>query len=121
VLGLAVVVSVVGLTRAAPTPARRRLLLGFGLLLGSALGGEVVQGLLVTEGLVGWPFVATHHLEELGETLGAIALLGGAVRMLDVVREPAGVRVRLRTAAALPSSVRVGRQTDDQLPGVAAT
>ena len=119
-LGPAVVVSVVGLTRAAPTPARRRLLLGFGLLLGSALGGEVVQGLLVTEGLVGWPFVATHHLEELGETLGAIALLGGAVRMLDVVREPAGVRVRLRIAAP-PSSVRVGRQTDDQLPGVAAT
>ena len=53
VLGLAVVVSVVGLTRAAPAAARRRLLLGFGLLLGSALGGEVVQGLLVTEGLVG--------------------------------------------------------------------
>lgn len=120
VLGLAVVVSVVGLTRAAPAAARRRLLLGFGLLLGSALGGEVVQGLLVTEGLVGWPFVVTYHLEELGETLGAIALLAGAVRMLDVVREPAGVRVRLRTAAP-PSSVRVGRQTDDQLPGVAAT
>ena len=37
VLALAVVVSVVGLTRAAPAAARRRLLLGFGLLLGSAL------------------------------------------------------------------------------------
>ena len=57
----------------------------------------------------------------LGETLGAIALLAGVVRVLDVVREPAGVRVRLRTAPTPPSSVGVGRQTDDQLPGVAAT
>ncbi len=96
-------------------------LLGSGLLLGSAVGGEVVQGLLVTEGLLGRPFVVTHHLEELGETLGAMVLLAGAVRVVDVVREPAGVRVRLRTAATPPSSVRVGRQADDQLPGVAAT
>jgi hypothetical protein len=119
VLGLAVVVSVAGLTRAAPAPARRRLLLGFGLLLGSALGGEAVQGVLVTEGLVGWPFVVTYHLEELGETLGAVALLAGAVRMLDVVREPAGVRLRLRPA--VPASVGVGREADDQLPDVAST
>ncbi|WP_141243119.1 hypothetical protein [Geodermatophilus obscurus] len=118
VLGLAVVVSVVGLTRAAPAPARRRLLLGFGLLLGSALGGEVVQGLLVAEGLLGRPFVVAYHLEELGETLGAVALLAGAVRMIDVVREPAGVRLRLRTAVP-PSSVGVGRQADDHLPDVA--
>ena len=117
-LGLTVVVSVVRLTRAAPVPARRRLLLGFGLLLGSALGGEAVQGVLVTEGLVGWPFVVTYHLEELGETLGAIALLAGAVRVLDVRREPGGVRLRLR-AAAPPSSVGVGRQADDHLPDVA--
>lgn len=119
VLGLAVVVSVVRLTRAAPAAARRRLLLGLGLLLGSALGGEAVQGLLVAEGLVGWPFVVTYHLEELGETLGAIALLTGAVRVLDLVREPAGVRIRLRSAAP-PSSVRVGRQADDHLPDVAS-
>jgi MFS family permease len=119
VLGLAVVVSVAGLTRAAPAPARRRLLLGFGLLLGSALGGEAVQGVLVSEGLLGWPFVVTYHLEELGETLGAIALLVGAVRVLDVAREPAGVRVRLADAAP-PSSVRVGRQADDHLPDVAS-
>ncbi len=96
-------------------------LLGSGLLLGSAVGGQVVQGLLVTEGLLGGSFVVTHHLEELGETLGAIALLAGAVRVLDVVRGPAGVRVGLRTAATPPSSVRVGRQADDQLPGVATT
>jgi hypothetical protein len=120
VLGLAVVVSVAGLTRAAPASARRRLLLGFGLLLGSALGGEAVQGLLVSEGLLGWPFVVTYHLEELGETLGAVALLAGAVHMLDVVREPAGVRLRLRGAVPQPS-VGVGRQADDQLPDVAPT
>ena len=116
VVGLGVVVSVVRLTRAAPAPARRRLLLGSGLLLGSALGGEAVQGVLVTEGLLGWPFVLTYHLEELGETLGAVALLAGAVRMLDVVREPAGVRLRL---SDVPASVGVGREADDQLPDVA--
>ena len=81
----------------------------------------MVQGLLVTGGLPGRPFVVTHHLEELGETLGAIALLAGAVRVPDLVREPAGVRIRLRSSAAPPSSVRVGCQADDQLPGVPTT
>ena len=73
--------------------------------------------MLVTEGLLSRPFVVTYRLEELGETLGAVALLAGAVRVLDVVREPAGVRLRLRPA--VPASVGVGRQTDDQLPDVA--
>ncbi len=102
-------------------PVRVSWLLGSGLLPGSAVGGEVVQGAPVAGGLLVRPFVVTHHLEELGETLGAIVLLAGAVRVLDVVREPAGVRVRLQTAATPPSSVRVGRQADDQLPGVATT
>lgn len=116
VLGTGVVVCVVRLVRTAPRSARRRLILGLVLLLGSAVGGELVQGWLVEAGLLDWPFVLSYHLEEAGETLGAVGLLVGAVSMFDVERGPSGVRVGLR--AVVPPSVGVRGEADDHLPGV---
>lgn len=106
-IGAAVVICVVVLTWTAPRAARRWLVLGFLLLLGSALGGELVQGWLVSEGRLGLPFVLCYHLEEAGEMLGGVALLGGGLRMLVLRRAAPGVRLEL-----------VGAGTADRADGV---
>jgi hypothetical protein len=67
---------------------------GLALLLGSAMGMELVQGLLVAEGESGPLYVLVLHTEELGENLGVLLMLVAAVRSLDIVREDDRFSVR---------------------------
>lgn len=90
VLGAVLLAVVVLLVRETAMPARGWLLGGFALVLAAALGGELVQGSLLGAGEVGPWYVLAYHAEEAGETLGAIAVLAGAVHALGVRRGPDG-------------------------------
>jgi hypothetical protein len=90
VLGAVLVAAVGALLRSAPRSTRRWLLAGLGVLPSSALGGELVQGLLLADGSTGPAHVLTHHAEEAGETSGAVAVLRGAAGRIGVVRAGAG-------------------------------
>jgi hypothetical protein len=75
-LAVGVVVVVVLTVRRLPVAAARLLVGGVGLLLASAVGGEVLGGLLLGDGPeavdgVNPPYTVVLHLEELGEMLGA--------------------------------------------------
>lgn len=96
-LGAAVALTVGVLLWQAPRRARGWLILGFGLLLGSALGGELIQGLLLGSGDVGPWYVLSYHAEEFGETVGAVFVLTGALSAtrLGVGSPPDGVPVLL--------------------------
>jgi hypothetical protein len=63
---------------------------GLALLLGSAMGMELVQGLLVAGGESGPLYVLVLHAEELGENLGVLLMLTAAVRSLDITRDMSG-------------------------------
>jgi hypothetical protein len=60
---------------------------GVGLLLGSAMGMELVQGLLVAAGESGPIYVIVLHLEELGENFGVLLMLAAAARSVLISRE----------------------------------
>ena len=100
IVGTVVLAGVLTLARQAPAPARRWLVAGFALVLASALGGEVLQGLQLARGSTGPLYVITVHAEEAGETLGAIAVLTGAVHMLELHRSPETVVITLRREPA---------------------
>jgi len=59
---------------------------GVGLLLGSAMGMEFVQGLLVAAGESGPIYVLVLHLEELGENCGVLLMLAAAARSVLISR-----------------------------------
>lgn len=66
--------------------ARWLLLAGCALLLGSALGGELLQGLLIADRETGPRYVLTYHAEELGENVGVLLMLAAAARVLRITR-----------------------------------
>lgn len=72
---------------------------GVGLLLGSALGMELAQGLLVADGESGPLYVLVLHAEELGENLGVLLMLTAAIRSLDITRTADGLSVSYLTRA----------------------
>ncbi|GAB3432779.1 hypothetical protein [Actinophytocola sediminis] len=57
---------------------------GLALLLGSAMGMEFVQGLLVAQGESGPIYVLVLHAEELGENLGVLLMITAAVRSVTI-------------------------------------
>lgn len=57
---------------------------GLALLLGSAMGMEFVQGLLVAAGESGPVYVLVLHAEELGENLGVLLMITAAVRSVTI-------------------------------------
>ncbi len=63
------------------------MIAGLGLLLGAAMGMELIQGLLVAEGESGPLYVLVLHAEELGENLGVLLMLTAAIRSLNITRE----------------------------------
>jgi hypothetical protein len=67
---------------------------GLALLLGSAMGMELVQGLLVAEGESGPLYVLVLHAEELGENLGVLLMIAAAVRSLTLTSEAGHLAVR---------------------------
>jgi hypothetical protein len=90
-IGAAILLGVSLLVRKLSGPARRYLMLGCVLLLGAALGGEILQGMLLDGGETGPRYVLTYHAEELGENLGALLMLAAAGAALCVRRTADGV------------------------------
>lgn len=87
VAGIAVAVAL-GLLAARLRGANRWCMIaGVALLLGSAMGMELIQGLLVAEGESGPLYVLVLHAEELGENLGVLLMLTAAIRSLDITRD----------------------------------
>ncbi|TCP57093.1 hypothetical protein EV191_1011045 [Tamaricihabitans halophyticus] len=64
--------------------ARWCIVLGCAVLLASALGGEVLQGVLIAVGESGPLYVLTYHAEELGENIGTLLLLAAAAQSVTV-------------------------------------
>nr|WP_307831885.1 hypothetical protein [Prauserella cavernicola] len=69
---------------------------GCALLLGSALGMELVQGLLIASGESGPLYVLTYHAEELGENVGVLLLIAAAALSLSIRRRDDGFTVGYR-------------------------
>lgn len=79
--GLGVAAAVVTLAVRVHARARALMVGGIVLMLAAGLGLEVVQGLFMAAGNEGIGFVLGYHVEELGEGVGVILLLGAAVSM----------------------------------------
>lgn len=78
-------------------PARWCMIGGCALLFGSALGGELLQGLqLAAERGSGPAYVLTMHAEELGETTGVLLMLAAAAHSLTIIRRSDGIRLDYR-------------------------
>lgn len=73
--------------------ARRRMVAGCLLLLGCAIGGDLLQSLLYAAGESGPLYVLTYHGEELGENVGVLLMLAAAVGSLTVARQRGGITV----------------------------
>jgi hypothetical protein len=71
--------------------ARWCMIAGCALLLAGALGGELLQGLLIAQGESGPLYVLTYHAEELGENLGVLLMLAAAALSLRITCGPAGM------------------------------
>jgi hypothetical protein len=84
--GLAVAAAVATLAVRVHGRARALLIGGIVLLLSAGLGLEVVQGLFMAAGNEGIGFAVGYHVEELGEDVGVILLIGAAVAMTRVSR-----------------------------------
>lgn len=78
VAGLVLVVAVAALAVQVRGRTRRMLVTGIGVLLGCALGLDAVQGLFMAAGDEGLGFVLGYHVEEIGENIAALLLLGAA-------------------------------------------
>jgi hypothetical protein len=73
------------------------MIAGVSMLLGAAMGMELIQGLLVAEGESGPVYVLVLHAEELGENLGVLLMLTAAVQSLDITRTTDRLSLRYRT------------------------
>jgi hypothetical protein len=84
--GLGVAAAVATLAVRVHARARALLIGGIVLMLAAGLGLEVVQGLFMAAGDEGIGFVIGYHVEELGEDVGVILLIGAAVAMTRLSR-----------------------------------
>jgi hypothetical protein len=84
--GLGVAAALVTLAVRVHPRARMLLIGGIVLMLAAGLGLEVVQGLFMAAGNEGTGFVLGYHVEELGEDVGVILLIGAATTMTRVSR-----------------------------------
>jgi hypothetical protein len=100
--GLGVVAAIVMLAVRVQRRARALLIGGIVLMLATGLGLEVVQGMFMAEGNEGIGFVVGYHVEELGEDVGVILLIGAAAAMTRISRND-GLVLRYVGAAAHPS------------------
>ncbi len=84
--GLVVTVALVSLAMRLHRPTRWLLITGITVLLGCALGLEVVQGFLMAADNQGIAFALVYHTEELGENIGALLLLAAAATAVTIRR-----------------------------------
>ncbi|MCE7009482.1 hypothetical protein LWC34_42725 [Kibdelosporangium philippinense] len=94
VAGLIVAIGLLLLARHLHGRPRTYMIIGCVLLLGAALGGEALQGLLIASGESGPLYVLTYHAEELGENLGVLAMLAAAAHTALIVRTQHSIDVR---------------------------
>ncbi len=80
--------------------ARWCVIAGVVLLLGSAMGLELVQGLLVAGGESGPAYVLVLHAEELGENLGVLLMAAAAALSVTVTNDADAVGVRYSVGGA---------------------
>lgn len=97
VAGLAVAAALVFLALQVPGATRWLLITGVMVLLGCALGLELVQGFLMADGHEGIGFTLTYHLEELGENIGAVLVLAAAATAVTVTRTGGGLDIGYRS------------------------
>jgi hypothetical protein len=102
--GLGVAAAIVMLAVRVHRRARALLIGGIVLMLATGLGLEVVQGMFMAAGNEGIGFVLGYHVEELGEDVGVILLIGAAAAMTRVSRND-GLVLRYVGAPARPSSL----------------
>jgi hypothetical protein len=100
--GLGVAAAIVMLAVRVHRRARALLIGGIVLMLATGLGLEVVQGMFMAEGNEGIGFVVGYHVEELGEDVGVILLIGAAAAMTRISRND-GLVLRYVGAPAHPS------------------
>jgi hypothetical protein len=84
--------------------ARALLIGGIVLMLATGLGLEVVQGMFMAAGNEGIGFVLGYHVEELGEDVGVILLIGAAAAMTRISRND-GLVLRYVGAPVHPSNL----------------
>lgn len=105
VVGLAVAAAFLVLAIRVQGSTRWLLITGITVLLGCALGLELVQGFLMADGHEGTPFALTYHLEELGENVGALLLLAAAATAVTINRTGGALDIGYRSGSAqLPNS-----------------
>ncbi len=98
VAGLAVMGALALLAVRVHGRTRWLLISGVTMLLGCALGLELVQGFFMADGNENLGFVLTYHVEELGENISALLMLAAASSAVSITREAAGFAVRYRSA-----------------------
>ena len=97
VAGLAVVGALALLAVRVHGRTRWLLVSGVTVLLGCALGLELVQGFFMADGNENLGFALTYHAEELGENVGALLLLAAASSAVSMRREDGEIAVRYRS------------------------
>lgn len=107
--GLVLATAVAVLALRVPRPARRALAGGVAVLLGCALGLEVVQGLFMAAGNEGTGFALGYHVEELGENVAALLFLAAAAGTLRV--GPADGALAVRYIAAGGDRALIGSRS----------
>jgi hypothetical protein len=100
--GLGVAAAIVMLAVRVQRRARALLIGGIVLMLATGLGLEVVQGMFMAAGNEGIGFVVGYHVEELGEDVGVILLIGAAAAMTRISRND-GLVLRYVGAPTHPS------------------
>jgi hypothetical protein len=100
VIGAAVVAAVVVVALRLPGRARRYLVAGIGVLIGTALGFELVTGYVLDRSGQGRPFAVLVTLEELLEAVGAVLLLCAPLATIHVGRRDDGWHARLQPSPA---------------------
>lgn len=96
VLGALVAAGLLVLAVRLTGPVRWLMAGGCALLLGSALGIETLQGVLIALEESGPLYVLTYHAEELGENLGVLLMLVAAVKSAEVTRSDTGFGIAYR-------------------------
>jgi hypothetical protein len=84
--GLSVAAAVTMLAVRVHGRARTLLIGGIMLLLATGLGLEAVQGLFMAARNEGLGFVLSYHVEEVGEDVGVLLLIGAAAAMIRITR-----------------------------------
>lgn len=85
---------------------RRLLVAGIAMLLGCALGLDAVQGLFMAAGNENVGFVLAYHVEELGENVAALLLLGAATTATRLRRSDGGVTLSYTGGSVRTSPTR---------------